>query len=134
MLADLDNYHQVIEFQAAVHQCTASIDFMEEVSRFYPATVNDEALYSHVKRVGENLLGESNVHHISMAMAAEDFSFYSQEMPAAFFMIGAKNKTINSGIPLHSPYLVLDEQVLPVGASLHAAVAISYLTSDKFMG
>ncbi|XP_022144731.1 IAA-amino acid hydrolase ILR1-like 3 [Momordica charantia] len=125
---------QVIEFQAAVHQCTASIDFMEDVSRFYPATVNDEALYSHVKRVGENLLGESNVHHISMAMAAEDFSFYSQEMPAAFFMIGAKNKTINSGIPLHSPYLVLDEQVLPVGASLHAAVAISYLTSDKFMG
>lgn len=43
------------------------------------------------------------------------------------FMIGVKNETMKSGIPLHSPYIVLDERVLPVGAALHAAVAISYL-------
>lgn len=123
----------MIESQATVHQCIATVDFMEEKARFYPATVNDKALYSHAKKVGEILLGESNVHHHPKLMAAEDFSFYSQKMPAAFFMIGVKNETMKSGLSLHSPYLVLDEKVLPVGAALHAAVAISYL-DDQSVG
>jgi IAA-amino acid hydrolase len=29
--------------------------------------------------------------------------------------------------PLHSPYFVIDEDVLPVGAAFHAAVAMEYL-------
>ncbi|KAA0045441.1 IAA-amino acid hydrolase ILR1-like 3 [Cucumis melo var. makuwa] len=65
-------------------------------------------------------------------MGAEDFSFYSQHIPAVFFMIRAKNDMMKSGIPLHLPYLVLDEQVLPLGASLHAAVAISYLAQQHY--
>lgn len=101
---------------------------MEEKARFYPPTINDQALYNHVNKVGQHLLGaSSNVLYLPNSMGAEDFSFYSQHIPAAFFMIGAKNETMDSRIPLHSPYLVLDEQVLPLGAALHAAVAISYL-------
>ncbi|XP_038906100.1 IAA-amino acid hydrolase ILR1-like 3 [Benincasa hispida] len=119
---------EVIKLQSAVHQCRATVDFMEEKARFYPPIINDQSLYNHVKKVGQHLLGgPSNVLHLPNTMGAEDFSFYSQHIPAAFFMIGAKNITMDSGIPLHSPYLVLDEQVLPLGAALHAAVAISYL-------
>jgi IAA-amino acid hydrolase len=29
--------------------------------------------------------------------------------------------------PLHSPYFVIDEDVLPVGAAFHSAVAMEYL-------
>lgn len=98
--------------------------------RPYPATVNDEALYKHAKKVGEELLGESNVLLLPQIMAAEDFSFYSQKMPATFFFIGAGNKNAKSSQSLHSPYLFLDEKVLPIGAALHAAVAISYLNGQ----
>ncbi|XP_035544945.1 IAA-amino acid hydrolase ILR1-like 4 [Juglans regia] len=118
---------QVIEMQAAVHGCNGTVDFMKDKLRPYPATVNDEALYKHAKKVGEHLLGEPNFHLLSMSMAAEDFSFYSQKMPSSFFMIGTKNETLKPGGQLHTPYLVLDEEVLPIGAALHAAVAISYL-------
>ncbi|KAF9664906.1 hypothetical protein SADUNF_Sadunf16G0066600 [Salix dunnii] len=118
---------QIVEMQAAVHQCTASLDFMEEKMRPYPSTVNDEAMYKHAKQVGEALLGESNVRLAPMIMAAEDFSFYSQKMKAAFFFIGAKNEAVKSVKRLHSPYFVIDEEVLPIGAAFHAAVAISYL-------
>ncbi|XP_010246176.1 PREDICTED: IAA-amino acid hydrolase ILR1-like 3 [Nelumbo nucifera] len=120
---------EIIETQAAVHRCTAIVDFMEEKSIPYPATVNDEAMYEHVKRVGESLLGQPNVQLESLTMGAEDFSFYSQKMPAAFFSIGIKNETLKSDQPLHSPYFYLDEEVLPIGAALHAAVAITYLDS-----
>ncbi|KAJ6756102.1 PEPTIDASE M20 FAMILY MEMBER [Salix purpurea] len=118
---------QIVEMQAAVHQCTASLDFMEENMRPYPSTVNDEAMYEHAKQVGEALLGESNVLLAPMTMGAEDFSFYSQKMKAAFFFIGTKNEAVRSVKRLHSPYFVIDEEVLPIGAAFHAAVAISYL-------
>uniref|UniRef100_A0A9I9CWC2 Peptidase M20 dimerisation domain-containing protein n=2 Tax=Cucumis melo TaxID=3656 RepID=A0A9I9CWC2_CUCME len=119
---------QVIEFQVAVYDCSVIVDFMEESARFYPPTINDQSLYDHVNNVGQHLLGgPSNVLHLPNTMGAEDFSFYSQQIPAVFFMIGAKNDTMDSRIPLHSPYLILDEEVLPLGAALHAVVAISYL-------
>lgn len=110
-----------------MQQCNATIDFLEDKLKPYPATVNDQAMYKHAKRVGESLLGEPNVQLIPMTMGAEDFSFYSQKIPAAFFMIGVSNETMKSNKNLHSPYLVIDEEVLPIGAALHAAVAISYL-------
>ncbi|XP_039161162.1 IAA-amino acid hydrolase ILR1-like 7 [Eucalyptus grandis] len=50
---------KVIELQAAVHRCNATVGFMEEKMRPYPATVNDEAMYRHAKGVGEALLSES---------------------------------------------------------------------------
>ncbi|KAL5545771.1 hypothetical protein UlMin_005458 [Ulmus minor] len=119
---------EVVEMQASVNRCAAKVDFMIEDKRFYPATVNDETMYKHAKRVGEGLLGGENVHLFPMIMAAEDFSFYSEKMPAAFFLIGINNKSSRSDVKgLHSPFLVVDEEVLPIGAALHAAVAISFL-------
>lgn len=112
--------------QAAVHRCIGTIDFLKP----YPVTVNDEAMYKHAKSVGESLLGEPKVLLRPMSMGGEDFSFYSQKMPAAFFGIGTKNGTLKSGgHQLHTPNFVIDEEVLPIGAALHAAVAISYLDS-----
>lgn len=118
---------QVVEAQAAVHQCTAVVDFMEEKLIPYPATINDPTMYEHAKRVGEKLLGEDGVLAKPMIMGAEDFSFYAEKMPAALFFIGVGNETMKQIKDLHSPHFIIDEDALPVGASLHAAVAMAYL-------
>lgn len=107
---------------------------MEEKARHYPPTVNDKKMYDHVKDVGSMLLGESNVLDIPITMAAEDFGFYAQRIPAAFFAVGIANKSLNSNKPLHSPYFFVDEDVLPIGAALHAAVAMSYLNKNAVVG
>lgn len=120
---------EIAEAQASVLRCTAVVDFLEGKLIPYPATINDEAMYEHTRKVGQSLLGETNVHQSPMIMAAEDFSFYSQKMATMFFFIGLKNDTIKSDRPLHSPYFFADEEVLPIGAAFHAAVAISYLES-----
>ncbi|KAG5600982.1 hypothetical protein H5410_032352 [Solanum commersonii] len=118
---------EIIETQASVHQCSATVSFMEEM-RPYPPTINDPKIYDHSKRVGEILLGNNKVQHSPALMAAEDFGFYSQRMATAFFFIGTQNKTTSSSVKgLHSPYFTIDEEVLPIGAALHATVAISYL-------
>ncbi|GJM97181.1 hypothetical protein PR202_ga14088 [Eleusine coracana subsp. coracana] len=79
----------VIEGQAAVSRCTATVDFMEEKLRPYPPTINDETMYTHAKSVAESMLGEANVKLCPQFMAAEDFGFYAQKIPAAFFSIGS---------------------------------------------
>lgn len=124
-----ERIQEIIESQAAVHRCTAVVEFREEIPLPYPPTDNDEVLYEHAKRVGEILLGEPNVQLVPITMGAEDFSFYSQKVPAVMFELGIKNETLKSDQPLHSPYFVIDETALPIGAALHAAVAISYLDS-----
>ncbi|EER96151.1 hypothetical protein BDA96_02G096500 [Sorghum bicolor] len=118
---------EIIEAQATVHRCTAVIDFMEEELRPYPATVNDEGMYHHAREVAETMLGQENVRVGAQLMGAEDFSFYAQKFAGAFFFIGVRNKSMEAMYPLHSPYFVIDEDVLPVGAAFHAAVAMEYL-------
>ena len=118
---------EVIQGQAAVGRCTAAVDFMEEELRPYPATVNDEAMYAHAKAVAESLLGEANVKLRPPIMAAEDFGFYAERIPAAFFGIGVRNEKAGEMHHVHSPHVVFDEGALPIGAAFHAAVAIEYL-------
>jgi len=102
---------------------------MEKVRIPYPSVVNDEGMYTHAKRVGEGLLGEEHVWLSPMIMAAEDFSFYGKRMQSALFNIGIKNESKGDAYPLHSPYFFVDEEVLPIGAAFHAAVAMAYLDS-----
>uniref|UniRef100_K4AI53 Peptidase M20 dimerisation domain-containing protein n=1 Tax=Setaria italica TaxID=4555 RepID=K4AI53_SETIT len=119
---------QVIEGQAAVSRCTATVDFMEEKHRPYPATVNDEAMYAHARAVAEGMLGEANVRLCPQFMAAEDFGFYAEKIPAVFFDVGVCNAETGEVDHLHSPHLVIDEGALPIGAAFHAAMVIDYLS------
>ncbi|KAJ6914586.1 hypothetical protein NC651_016766 [Populus alba x Populus x berolinensis] len=121
---------EIIETHAAVHRCNATVNFMEDRHLPHPVMINDEQLYKHAKRVGEALLGEPNVQLFPVTMGAEDFSFFSQRMPAAIFVIGTMNETLKSNQPLHSPYFFIDEEALPIGTALNAAVAISYLDTQ----
>lgn len=123
---------EIVEGQAAVHHCSASVDFMEDTMKPYPAVVNDEGMYAHAKEVAEGLLGEKNVRVGPQVMGAEDFGFYAQRMAGAFFTIGVGNQSTMATIhSTHSPHFVVDEDVLPVGAAFHAAVAIEYVRKNR---
>ncbi|XP_020586195.1 IAA-amino acid hydrolase ILR1-like 3 [Phalaenopsis equestris] len=115
---------EVIEAQSAVHRCTATIKFMDNA---YPATINDEKLYNLARSVAVSLVGEANVRPFPRLMGAEDFGFFSQRMPAALFTVGVRNESVGSIHTTHSPYFMIDEEVLPVGAAFHAGVALTYL-------
>jgi jasmonoyl-L-amino acid hydrolase len=50
-------------------------------------------------------------------------------VPAGFYYIGVRNETLGSVHTGHSPYFMVDEDVLdlPTGAAFHAAVAERFL-------
>ncbi|KAJ6867937.1 IAA-amino acid hydrolase ILR1-like 3 [Populus alba x Populus x berolinensis] len=122
---------EVVEGQAAVHRCRAYIDINVEGFPFYPATVNDEKLNLHVERVSGVIFGPENVKMGEKVMAGEDFAFYQEVIPGVMLSIGIRNENVGSIHSPHSPYFFLDEDVLPIGAALHTALAEIYLNEHQ---
>ncbi|KAL9244789.1 hypothetical protein vseg_018515 [Gypsophila vaccaria] len=118
---------EVVKSGAELQRCQADVEFDPEDYPSYPATINDDALYHHVKAMGGSLLGPENVFPGKTIMAAEDFSFYQEKIPGIMIGIGIRNETIGSIHTPHSPHFFLDEDVLPIGAALHAMFAETYL-------
>ncbi|XP_022993486.1 IAA-amino acid hydrolase ILR1-like 6 [Cucurbita maxima] len=123
----LQRIKEVIVEQASVYRCSAMVDFFEREYTIYPPTVNDEKMYEHVKKVAIDLYGSPNFRVVRPMMGAEDFSFYTQLVPAAFYYVGIRNETLGSIHTGHSPYFMIDEDVLPIGAATHATIAERYL-------
>lgn len=103
----------------------------EEDHPLYPAVVNDERLHQHVQKVGRLVLGPENVKVDNKVMAGEDFAFYQELIPGVMFSIGIRNEEVGSIHSPHSPYFFLDEDVLPIGAALHTALAEIYLDDHQ---
>lgn len=118
---------QVIVAQARVYRCTATVDFFKKSDSIYPPMVNDDQMYGHVKQAVVDLVGVDNFQVVEPLMGAEDFSFYSEVIPAAFLFIGIRNETLGAVHSAHSPHFMIDEDALPVGAAVHAAIAERYL-------
>ena len=116
---------QVIESQAAVLGCNASVSFED----LYPALFNDHKMYEHIKTVGNVMLGRSNVLETQAIMAGEDFSFYREKVPGAMLHIGVGHEDASKNYMVHSPHFNLNEDVLPLGAALNTAMAEMYLQS-----
>ncbi len=99
------------------------------VERGYPFLVNDEPLTLLAIDAARNYLGTANVVDLEMRMTAEDFSYYSQLMPACFYRLGTRNesKGITSGV--HTSTFDVDESSLEIGSGLMAYLAIRQLES-----
>ncbi|GFY88342.1 IAA-leucine resistant (ILR)-like 2 [Actinidia rufa] len=122
-----ERIEEVIKAQAAVHRCSAEIDFVGNEHPTIPPTVNDERIYRHVQEVTRMIVGEENTKLAPTFMGSEDFAFYQEKVPGSFLLLGVRNEETGSIHPAHSPYFSIDEDVLPTGAAIHAAFAYSYL-------
>jgi hippurate hydrolase len=91
----------------------------------YPVTVNDESAAGYALGVAEDLLGADSVQELPKpSMTAEDFSYYLEEVPGAFIWLGVGEDI--SG--LHTPQFAFDEEILPRGSALLAALALRSLS------
>lgn len=121
---------EVIVNQVRVFKCSATVDFFKDADTIYPPMVNDDRMYEHVKKVSTDLTGPKKFQVVQPVMGSEDFSFYSEVIPAAFYYIGIMNETLGSIHSAHSPHFMIDENALPVGAATHAAIAERYLNDQ----
>ncbi len=101
-------------------------DFRIELG--YPFLVNDEHKTISARTAAENYLGKENVEELPMRMTAEDFAFYSQQVPACFYRLGTGNKEKGITSGLHTSTFEIDERALETGSGLMAWLAINELS------
>ena len=98
------------------------IDF--DIRKGYPCLVNDEALTKKSIAFAKQYLGEDNVIDLPIRMTAEDFSYYSHEVPSTFYRLGTANKSKGITHGLHTSRFNIDEKSLKIGMGLMAYLAI----------
>ncbi|KAK9690026.1 hypothetical protein RND81_09G099200 [Saponaria officinalis] len=121
---------EVITSQAAVQRCTATVIFADR-SKLYPPTINDDNLHTFFTKIATSMLGPLNVKEAPKLTGSEDFSFYQEKVPGYFFFVGMKNETHVKTGSEHSPTFMVNEDVLPYGAALHASLAVRYLLEKE---
>lgn len=100
-----------------------------EVRKGYPFLRNDEDLTSLAKQGAIEYLGNENVVDLDTWMAAEDFAYYSQIIPACFYRLGTRNEKKGIVSSVHSPTFDIDEDALNIGVGLMAYLAIKKLSN-----
>lgn len=83
----------------------------------YPALINNSYVADIMRNVAKDYFIEENILK-TKTMGAEDFSYYTKEVPGAFFFLGSKNAAKGLIYPHHHPQFDFDEDVLPLGVQL----------------
>jgi len=97
------------------------------IKRGYPFLVNNDALTESVQNFSQEYLGKENVIEADIWLAAEDFSYYSQNADSCFYLLGVGNKNKKITSALHTPTFNVDEDVLSISTGLMAYIAIRQL-------
>jgi amidohydrolase len=102
-----------------------SCDF--DIHHGYPFLKNNPEVTARAKQAAIAYLGEDKVVDLDIWMAAEDFAFFSQEVPATFYRLGVRNEAKGITSSVHTPTFNIDEEALEIGAGLMAWLAVQEL-------
>jgi amidohydrolase len=112
--------HELIRQQAIalVQGMGAEIDLHIDVG--YPMVNNNEALDTIARREAAAYMGAANVLETEVRMGAEDFGYYTRQIPGCFYRLGVMNvaKGITAGV--HTPVFNIDESAIEIGAGMMA--------------
>jgi len=105
--------------EARGYRC--ELDYM----RGYDSIVNHGIGVERVGKAASAVLGEENVSTATdPAGWGEDFAFYLQQRPGAFYFLGSGNSAKGITEPLHSARFDIDEDCLPLGAAIMAELIL----------
>ncbi len=99
-----------------------------DIRRGYPFLVNDDATTDRARKAAEEYLGKDKIEDLEIWMAAEDFSFYSQQAPSCFYRLGVRNESKGIVSSVHTSTFDIDESALETGMGLMAWMAVKELS------
>lgn len=116
-------FRRVVEGICQSLQAEVNIQY----KRGYPILINHVEETSHLMEVAECDLGRERVIEVPPIMGGEDFAYYLEHVPGAFFFTGAGNEEIGATYPHHHPQFDFDERAMLVGGKLLLSLVNSYL-------
>ena len=128
-----DQVHARIRRTAEKIAESAGATAVVEIRRLYPVTFNDPGLAAASVPSLRRVVGERGLVQIPPLMVAEDFSFFAQEAPGFYFMLGVNAPGVGFGEAAsnHSPYFYVNEDALQIGVRAMASLAVDYLARES---
>ena len=106
---------EMVEFTAKGYGATGKVTYRDS----YTALINHDEYINIVKENGKELLGDSGIYVKTLAnMGVEDFAYFVEKIPGAFFNLGVGNKKKGITAPLHNDKFDIDEDSLKIGVTL----------------
>ncbi len=94
------------------------VEIKVEIRDIFSVLINHEEQSRFVTDVAREVVGSDNVLMASIPkMGSEDFADMLLAAPGAYFWLGHEGT-----VPLHNPGFILDDGILPVGASLFSRI------------
>ncbi len=123
----------VAEATCAAFEATCEFSF----KRNYPPTINHTAETAFARGVMQQMVGAQNVFEFEPTMGAEDFSYFLQHKPGAYFVIGNGDGSHRAGghglgpCMLHNPSYDFNDELIPLGGTFWVQLAEQWLTAPR---
>ncbi len=108
-----------------------------EFARNYPPLINHVAETQFARRVMAEVVGVDNVLEFDPTMGAEDFSYFLEEKPGAYLLIGngdGAHRELGHALGpcmLHNPSYDFNDELIPIGATLWVRMAEAWLAAPR---
>jgi len=101
------------------------------IEPMYSTTINDAELTERMAPVLERA-ADGKVATAELPGAAEDFSFFAQQVPGLYVFLGVtpEGQDPATAAPNHNPEFFVDESALVVGTRTMAMMAVDFLSGD----
>ncbi len=107
----------------------STVDFLEET----PPVINHPQLAKNLNSVLTSLLGARHILPAKQQMFAEDFAFFSSQVPGYFILLGSQPSPFPSASPPFSPGFSPDEKSIPVGVKIMCHLILECLEQQKLL-
>lgn len=113
---------------AAMYGATVEVDYIYGTL----PVINEERSALLAQSVITDAFGEETLMFEKPTPGGEDFSFYMENIPGCFALLGSGNPEKDTQWAHHHGCFNIDEDAMATGAELYAQYAWSYLQQDKF--
>lgn len=102
-----------------------------QIDEGYCALINHKEQVDLVLDTARTLLGEENTHIKEQpSLGVEDFSYFLDAAPGAFYHLGCANFEQGITSALHTPTFNIDENCLPLGVAMQATLVLRSLGQE----
>ena len=124
-------YSEIRQIARGVAEGTGTkVDVEFDVGGFYPVTFNNiELTNKYAKTLSEAAEGKFFIMD-TPTTGAEDFSFFSQQIPGMYFWLGVNEPGVEKAPGNHTPFFKIDDRALDEGVKAMIYLALDYANND----
>ena len=112
---------------ASAYRCKGIVDFTKEVGM----CISDDSMLDMFIPVLEDIAGDKGVLPGTAINGSEDFAGVMERVPSVLLWLGAGRPSEGYKVGIHKPTMTVNEDVMPIGAAMHASCASLWLERNR---